>query len=51
MIIKKNSKRLYYSEFINYFIRKGILNYKFVDSELEAAMDKFIRHYMRNDDI
>ena len=50
-IKKKRAKRLYYNELINYLIEKQVVNYKCVDSELDAAMTKFMRRFMRNDDL
>lgn len=36
---------------INYLVENQFVNYKCVDSELEAAMNKFVRRFVRNDDI
>jgi hypothetical protein len=50
-IKKKNPRKLFYSEMINYLVENQFVNYKCVDSELEAAMNKFVRRFVRNDDI
>lgn len=42
---------MYYNELINYLVENELVNYKCVDSELEAAMTKFIKKFIRNDDI
>ena len=36
---------------MSYLQNKGALHYKLVDTELETAMDKFIKRFMRADDI
>ena len=50
-IPKRFSKRLSYYSFINYLIKKRVLNYKSVDSHLESAMEKFQRRFLRSTDI
>ena len=50
-IPKRFSKRLSYYSFLDYLVKKRVLNYKSVDSHLEAAMDRFQRRFIRSSDI
>lgn len=50
-INKKDNRRLNYWEFVHYLVEHQFVNYKCVDSELEEAMLKFVKRFMRNDDL
>ena len=44
-------KRLFYYEFLSFLFNCNVLPYKAADSALEIAMDRFIKRYLRGDDI
>lgn len=47
-ITRKHPKRLYYCELVQFLQDNRIINYKTVDSEVEVAMEKFTRRYLRS---
>lgn len=50
-IPKKNSKRLRYLPFILYLTSKRLVSYKSADSQLDVALDHFLKKFIRHEDL
>lgn len=50
-IPKKHQKRLPYNSFIQYLVSKNLLKYKSADSQLDQAMERFLKRFLRNEDL